>query len=231
MDSAKLGILEPGDLVRVLQTIVLDDGVRRMRTQLGWTSLSSKGGVIFLEAGTPGSRNAGTPPAKVEIAKFLSPTPSDQDSGAPVESAGTPLRTMTAGSTMDPHGLYTVNFRRGEHGFGLELQEISLDSGAIRAQVNAVDPGGAAHSVGIQKGDVVYSVNHVVVADMETLSSQLGVIGDSSVDWTLNRAGSAEEPRAGIPLHDADSTSPLTDKRSAMVPCPEGVVPGDLMLV
>ena len=98
---------------------------------------------------------------------------------------------------MDPHVPYTVNVRRGEHGFGMELQEISLDSGSAvrtRVMVNAVDPGSAAHSAGIQKGDVVRSVNHVVVTEMQTLSSQLGVLGDSSADWTLDRA--AERARA-----------------------------------
>ena len=49
MDSAKVGELEVGDVLRVLETSVLENGVLRVRCEAGWTSEASGSGVRILE--------------------------------------------------------------------------------------------------------------------------------------------------------------------------------------
>ena len=54
-DSDAVGALEPGAVVGVLETRVNSDGVTRMRTRVGWVSLSARDGRVMLALESDGS--------------------------------------------------------------------------------------------------------------------------------------------------------------------------------
>ena len=54
-DSNAVGALEPGAVVGVLETRVNSDGVTRMRTRVGWVSLSARDGRAMLALESDGS--------------------------------------------------------------------------------------------------------------------------------------------------------------------------------